>query len=261
MRERTKEAPERLYMQAAKRLQQSIRLGVYPVSSRLPTERELSEALGVSRPTVREAIIVLELRGLVQTRHSAGVYVTAVEPEAAVSGPENSDVGPFEVTEARRLFEGEAAALAATTISDAEVLELESLVARIADVELDQEIREKADRDFHLTLARSTHNEAIVSVVQSLWDKRYSSPLCVYLFSLARQIGIQPSVDDHRRILAALRARDSDGSRDAMRAHLTRVTDSLYRATEYDARERSRLKMDERRHDFARRAGLGEPAS
>lgn len=262
MTERVKDEPERLYMQAAKRLQQSIRLGVYPVNSRLPTERDLAETLGVSRPTVREAIIVLELRGLVQMRHSAGVYVIASEPETVAAGTtENADLGPFEVTEARRLFEGETAALAATTISNAELEELEGLLLRMADDDLDQEIRERADRDFHLTLARSTRNEAMTSVVQSLWDARYSSPLCVYLFSLARQIGIQPPVEDHRRILAALRARDADAAREAMRAHLTRVTQSLYKATEYDARERTRLKMDERRHVFAQRAGVSGAAA
>ncbi|WP_258046696.1 FadR/GntR family transcriptional regulator [Sphingomonas folli] len=246
-------------MQVARRLQQSIRLGHYPVNSRLPSERELAELLGVSRPTVREAVIVLELRGVVEMRHSAGVYVVATEPETAASDL-TDNVGPFEVTEARRLFEGEAAALAAGTIEDLELTELEGLLSQMADNGLDQTIRERADRDFHLTLARSTRNEAIVSVVQTLWDKRYSSPLCVYLFSLARQIGIQPPVEDHLRILAALRARDPDGARQAMRAHLTRVTESLYRATEHDARERARLKMDERRHVFARRAGVSEPA-
>ncbi len=262
MTERAKDTPERLYMQVAKRLQQSIRLGVYPVNSRLPTERELAEALGVSRPTIREAIIVLELRGLVQMRHSAGVYVAMAEPQPAATDPAtDANVGPFEVTEARRLYEGETAALAATTIDPTELSELEGLLVRMADDTLNQDVRERADRDFHLTIARSTRNEAMVDVVQSLWDKRYISPLCIYLFSLARQIGIQPSVDDHRRILAALRARDADQAREAMRAHLLRVTESLYRATEYDARERARLKMDDRRHDFARRAGVAESAS
>lgn len=257
--DRPKIVPERLYMQVARRLQQSIRLGHYPVNSRLPSERELADSLGVSRPTVREAIIVLELRGVVEMRHSTGVYVIATEPGTTTSDL-TDNVGPFEVTEARRLFEGETAALAAGTIDEAELTELEGLLSQMADNELDATIRERADRDFHLILARSTHNEAIVSVVKTLWDKRYSSPLCVYLFSLARQIGIQPPVEDHRRILAALRARDPDGAREAMQAHLTRVTESLYRATEHDARERARLKMDERRHVFARRAGVAEPA-
>lgn len=249
-------APERLYLQAARQLERSIRLGVYPVNTRLPAERELAEQLRVSRPTIREAIIVLELRGLVQTRHGAGVYVTATEPSAPLLEHAAADVGPFEVTEARRLFEGEAAALAATTITDVELDELESFVRRMADQSLDQTVRERADRGFHLTLARATRNDAIVGVVESLWDMRYRSPLCIYLFTLARDIGIQPPTDDHRLILDALRRRDPDAAREAMRAHLTRVTASLFRATEQDALERARLNFDERRHDFAQRAGI-----
>ncbi|WP_336961691.1 FadR/GntR family transcriptional regulator [Sphingobium aquiterrae] len=253
--------PERLYLQAARQLERSIQLGIYPVNSRLPAERELAETLHVSRPTVREAIIVLELRGLVQTRHGAGVYVLSSTPSAPVMDNVAADVGPFEVTEARRLFEGEAAALAATTISDTELAELEGFVDRMADHSIDQAIREKADRGFHLTLARATRNEAVVNVVQSLWDMRYRSPLCVYFFSLARDMGIQPPVDDHRLILEALHMHDPDAARQAMRAHLARVTDSLFRATEHDALERARLKVDERRHDFARRAGIVERPS
>ncbi|MEG8038846.1 FadR/GntR family transcriptional regulator [Sphingomonas sp. LR60] len=259
MLDQSKDEPERLYMHVARRLQQSIKLGHYPVNSRLPSEREIAEIFGVSRPTVREATIVLELRGLVEMRHKAGARVIATEAEAEASYL-TDNVGPFEVTEARRLFEGEAAALAAATIDQKELAELESLLSQMAASDLDQTIRERADRAFHLTLAASTRNEAIVSVVRTLWDKRYSSPLCSYLFSLARQLGIQPPVEDHRRILDALRARDSAGARQAMQNHLKRVTESLYLATEHDARERTRLKMDERRHVFARRAGVSEPA-
>jgi DNA-binding FadR family transcriptional regulator len=249
-------APTRLYLQAARQLERSIRLGVYPVNSRLPAERELAEALGVSRPTIREAIIVLELRGLVQTRHGAGVYVTSAEPVSVAPDANGPNVGPFEVIEARRLIEGEVAALAAGTITQAELDELEALVGRMADHSNDQALRERADRSFHLTLARSTRNDAIAGVVESLWDMRYRSPLCIYLFTLAREMGHEPPEDDHRVILEALRARDPERARDAMRRHLQRVTKSLYHATEHDANERARLKVEERRHDFARRAGL-----
>jgi len=249
-------SPTRLYLTAARQLERSIQLGVYPVNSRLPAERELAEVLGVSRPTVREAIIALELRGLVQTRHGAGIYVTSTEP-APVADAGTAQLGPFEVVEARRLIEGESAALAASTISEAELDELEGLVARMADHSLDQSVRERADRSFHIVLARSTRNNAIVGVIENLWDMRYRSPLCIYLFTLAREMGIEPPEDDHRLILDALRARDPAGARDAMRLHLQRVIKNLYNATEHDASERTRLKVEEQRHDFARRAGLG----
>jgi DNA-binding FadR family transcriptional regulator len=148
------------------------------------------------------------------------------------------------------------AALAARSITDQQIAELEAIMDRIGDMRLDQTAREQADRAFHVALARATENDVLVGMVESLWDLRYRSPLCVYLFRRARQAGIQPPVDEHRVVLDALKRRDADGARQAMRDHLSRVTENLLRATEADALDRARLKVEERRFDFARRAGL-----
>jgi DNA-binding FadR family transcriptional regulator len=245
----------RLHQTIARDLEQAIEIGRYPVGSRLPSERDLAEQFEVGRPTVREAFIVLELRGLIETRHGAGVFVKK-RPEASGMFEVDSGSGPFEVTEARRLLEGEVAALAARSITDQQIAELEEIMNRIGDMRLDQTAREQADRAFHVALARATENDVLVGMVESLWDLRYRSPLCVYLFRRARQAGIQPPVDEHRVVLDALKRRDADGARQAMRDHLSRVTENLLRATEADALDRARLKVEERRFDFARRAGL-----
>jgi GntR family transcriptional repressor for pyruvate dehydrogenase complex len=221
---------------------------------RLPSENKLSATLGVSRPVVREAIIVLELRGLVQRRHGAGVYVAPKAASLPIS-PDEAD-GPFEVTEARRLVEGEIAALAAIAATDKQIEEMEAIIARIGDMRTDQATREQADRAFHVALARATNNDVLVGLVESLWDKRYQSPLCVYFFSRARDAGIQPPVDEHQIVLDALKARDADAARQAMRDHLARVTQNLLIATEADVMDRARLRVEERRFDFARRAGV-----
>lgn len=247
-------ANPRLYEHIARTLEQAIEVGRYKPGDRLPSERELSEEFGVSRPVIREAIIVLEMRGLVRRRQGAGVYVAAkVPPNAAAS--DDAD-GPFEVTEARRLLEGEIAALAATAASDQQIVEMEAIIDRIGDMRTDQATREQADRAFHVALARSTGNDVLVGMVEALWDKRYQSPLCVYFFSRARDAGIQPPVDEHRIVLDALKARDPDAARQAMRDHLARVTESLLIATEADVLDRARLRVEERRFDFARRAGV-----
>jgi DNA-binding FadR family transcriptional regulator len=247
-------ASTRLYESIARALEQTIEVGHYKPGDRLPSERELSDQFGVSRPVVREAIIVLELRGLVQRRPGAGVYVAAKAPLKLSSG-EDAD-GPFEVTEARRLLEGEIAALAAVAASDQQIAEMETIIARIGDMRTDQATREQADRAFHVALARATNNDVLVGLVESLWDKRYQSPLCVYFFSRAREAGIQPPVDEHRLVLDALKARDPDAARQAMRDHLARVTENLLIATEADVMDRARLQVEERRFDFARRAGV-----
>jgi DNA-binding FadR family transcriptional regulator len=247
-------ANARLYENIARTLEQAIEMGRYKAGGRLPSERELAEEFAVSRPVVREAIIVLELRGLVRRRHGAGVYVSAKQP-IAPSSAEEAD-GPFEVTEARRLLEGEIAALAAATASDQQIAEMAAIIDRIGDMRTDQATREQADRAFHLALARSTGNDVLVGLVESLWDKRYQSPLCVYFFSRARDAGIQPPVDEHQVVLDALKARDPDAARQAMRDHLARVTQNLLIATEADVVDRARLRVEERRFDFARRAGV-----
>jgi GntR family transcriptional repressor for pyruvate dehydrogenase complex len=221
----------------------------------LPSERELAEELGVSRPVVREAIIVLESRGLVQTRHGAGVFIQT-DGEGAAGATVDSDSGPFEVTEARRLLEGEIAGLAAEFVTDRQIADLQRLIDRIGDMRLDKASREKADRAFHIALARVTGNDVLVGIVEKLWDMRYQSALCEYFFRRAREAGIEPPVDEHQKVLDALKARDGQAARFAMREHLARVTENLLIASEEDVRDRARLKVTERRFDFARRAGV-----
>jgi DNA-binding FadR family transcriptional regulator len=245
----------RLYLAVVHHLQQAIESGVYPVGERLPSERELAEELGVSRPVVREAIIVLESRGLVQTRHGAGVFVQS-DTAVAIAANVDSDSGPFEVIEARRLLEGEIAALAAQLVTDRHIAEMQRLIDRIGDMRLDNAAREKADRAFHVALARVTDNDVLVGFVEKLWDMRYRSALCEYFFRRARGGGIEPPVDEHQKVLDALKARDAEAARFAMREHLARVTENLLIATEEDVRDRARLRVTERRFDFARRAGV-----
>jgi GntR family transcriptional repressor for pyruvate dehydrogenase complex len=250
----------RLYLAVVDHLEQAIESGVYPVGGRLPSERELAEELGVSRPVVREAIIVLESRGLVQTRHGAGVFVQT-NSAAAVEPTADSDSGPFELIEARRLLEGEIAALAAELVTERQIAELQRLIDRIGDNRLDNMAREKADRAFHIALARVTDNDVLVGIVEKLWDLRYQSALCEYFFRRALAIGIEPPVDEHQKVLDAVKARDAEGARSAMREHLARVTENLLIATEEDVRDRARLRVAERRFDFARRAGVKVRAS
>jgi DNA-binding transcriptional regulator YhcF (GntR family) len=116
----------KLYQQVANAIADSIRDGAFQPGQRLPSERDLAEDYKVSRPTVREAMIALEIRGLVEARHGSGVYVTEAPP-VEVTAPE-LDIGAFELTEARRLIEGESPRLAATTITDQELIDLEKIL-------------------------------------------------------------------------------------------------------------------------------------
>ncbi|WP_310593394.1 FadR/GntR family transcriptional regulator [Pedomonas mirosovicensis] len=243
---------QKLYQRIADEIATAITQGRYPPGTRLPGERDLAEEFSVSRPTIREAMIALEIRGMVEARHGSGIYVTAAPP-ALPQAPE-LDVGAFELIEARVLFEGEAAALAATAIEEQALAELDALLRRMEE-EQDSPAAFDADRRFHLLIAEATGNSLVRSVVEMLWNVRENSPLCVHMFAQAHREGVTPRVEEHRLIVDALKARDPKRAREAMRAHLRRVTDDLLAATELELIQRARAEAQARRSRIVRRAG------
>lgn len=244
----------KLYQQAAATIAAAIQRGDYRPGQRIPSERELAEEHKVSRPTIREALIALEVTGLVWSRHGSGIFVVDNPPADTLML--SLDIGAFELTEARRLFEGETAALAAVSISDEDIARLETLVADMERENQEHVSGEHADREFHVVIARATQNSAIVGVVESLWDARYSSPLCAHMLERARSVGVQPRIDEHLDILQALRARDPVAARAAMRDHLARVIEGLLQATEIDTMERARAELETKRTALAKRGAV-----
>jgi GntR family transcriptional repressor for pyruvate dehydrogenase complex len=236
---------DRLYQDLARSLLEELASGKYPVGTRLPAERDLALRYDVSRPTVREAIIALEVQGLVEVKIGSGAYVRRLPGEEDRPG---FNVTAFELTEARLLFEGEAAALAATQVTDEDVAEIALLVERIAEENQDPNGTETADREFHLAIARATRNVAVYNAIEHLWDLRATSPEAALLHEKARHAQIKPVVEEHTAILDALRARDPNAARAAMRAHLSAVLDGLLFATEErllaEARKATQAKRD-----------------
>lgn len=238
----------RLYDRVAKGVAAAIRNGDFAIGERLPSERELALAYGVSRPTVREAIFALELDGFVEVRKGVGVFAIAKSPrggEASVT-----DIGPFELLEARKAFEGEACALAAARIRDKDVDDLEGLLQEI-DYSGDVLAAEDADRRFHLRIAEITGNSAMHGVVEMLWEARVRSPQYRFLTDKAHAARVVPRDDEHAWILAALRARDPAKARAAMRSHIANVVDSLLDATEVHELEQAKARVDAQRRKFA----------
>lgn len=251
--------PKKLYQQVARAVAEMIRSGAAGPGRRLPGERELAEQFKVSRPTVREAMIALEIQGLVESRHGSGIYVVGAPPP--VQAEADLDVGPFELTEARRVVEGEAAALAAVSITDAEVKELEALLLDMAEEvgpigRALQGPGDRADRRFHMLIAEATRNSALVAAVEMLWDLRYRSALCREMLARARRAGDRPRIAEHRAIVEALAARDPGAARKALHDHLGRVIEGLLQATETEAVEKARQDVAGRRHALARRASV-----
>lgn len=243
----------KLYRRLADAIAAEIEAGKYKVGERLPTERELADQYGVSRPTLREALIALEMLGMIEARHGLGIYVTRAQMPITASAYD-TEIGAFELIEARRLFEGEAAALAAATIDDGSLAALERLLGLMAD---EDELKgEDADKEFHMVIARATGNGAIIATVENLWELRNRSPLARNILSRARGGGLQPRIDEHRRVLEALKAHDPAEARQAMRDHLERVIEHLLHATETEALEKAQQESKARRSQVAKRVAI-----
>ena len=249
MTDSTRAGQDRLYQDLARSLLEELAAGRFPIGARLPAERELAATYNVSRPTVREAMIALEVQGVVEVKVGSGAYVLRIPGEETLPG---FNVSAFELTEARLMFEGEAAALAATQVTDEDIAEIERLVREIAKENNEMRGAEQADRAFHLTIARATRNSAIHDAIERLWDLRATSPEAALLHEKARLANIKPVVDEHTAILEALRNRDPAAARAAMRNHLSHVIDSLLFATEERQIAEARRAAQARRDRYAR---------
>lgn len=236
----------RLYEQVARDIALKIKEGRYALGERLPSERHLAQSYSVSRPTVREAMLALEIDGLVEVRMGSGVYVRAQVPSSGQAA--ETDVGPFELLEARRSIEGEACALAAERMDEAGLAELERLIVAMEVDDVTQ--AEAADRQFHETIARATQNSAMLSAVQALWDGRERSLQYRLLTEKAHSAGISPPFDEHHHIFEALKARDPARARAAMRKHITLVIEALLKATEVHEFEQARARVAEQRRRY-----------
>lgn len=222
---------QRLYRQIADHLSALIASGEFGEGSRLPSERELAVQLGVSRPSVREALIALEVAGKVEVRVGSGIFVATRRP-VALADPSREGQGPFELLRARGLVEGEVAAEAARTAKPEELNVVRAAVAEMKTRQRQKLNSDAADRAFHLGIAKATHNSALVSVVQDLWDRgRGDIWKRMELHFQTPELRAATS-RDHRAILAALEAGNPRGARAAMRRHLERVDREFTRGWE-----------------------------
>jgi DNA-binding FadR family transcriptional regulator len=212
----------RLYRQIADQIAALIEKGEYEPGERLPPERDLAKQLGVSRPSVREALIALEVEGYVEVRVGSGVYVSGTRAGAAPSELP-ADSGPFELIRARWLIEAECAALAAKAATRAQVRAMEEALdqmdaeARRGDMPL------ASDRLFHLRIAEASGNSALALAVKTLWDQR-TGPLFLRLehhFDTPALWAV--ALREHREIVAAIARHDGGAARAAMRRHMNQA--------------------------------------
>mgnify|MGYP001823309710 FL=1 len=240
---------KRLYRQVLDKMLNLIDSGDNPVGGRLPPERELAERFDVSRPTVREAIIALEALERVSVKTGSGVYVLE---HPGLGGSAYKSISPFELTEARALIEGEAAAQAATMISDEE---LERLEQSLDDMARENETGDLADGDadraFHHLIAEATHNRMIILITDQLWHVRDNAPQVYRAYTSICEEDGEKRVEEHRDIYDALKRRDPKAARAAMHLHFARILNKLIATSEAEKFEEIKRQSEEVRRRFS----------
>ena len=238
---------KRLYYTIANQILELIDSGEFPPGSRLPGERDLAEKFNVSRVAVREAEISLQAQGRLEIKIGSGAYVL---DGAEISLRGLPKVGPFELTEARALFEAESAALAAPIITDDVIEELEGYIEIMTGKLKSEMTPNEADEAFHNAIARATNNHAIMFVIDSLWKMRTEAARLQRVYKNVCERDNSHREDEHRAIVDALKARDSGAARSAMRAHFTRMIDALLVASEEEAYLEVKRKASESRSRY-----------
>ena len=210
--------PRRLYRQIAEQLRQLIQRGEFAVGSRLPAERDLATQMGVSRSSIREALIALEAEGLIEVRMGSGIVVIGKE----IVRPLDNAHGPLEIIRARQLIERELAALAADSTDPTLVADLRECLRDMASDIAAGNTPIEGDRAFHLRIAQASDNSALQTVVTQLFDER-NGPLFTTLSGhFEREANWKDALGEHLAVIEAIAAREPAAARAAMSDHLDR---------------------------------------
>ncbi|MET9864364.1 FadR/GntR family transcriptional regulator [Streptomyces smyrnaeus] len=211
-------APRRapLAAQVIATLRQQITSGQWPVGSRIPTEPELVEQLGVARNTVREAVRALAHNGLLDIRQGSGTYVVATSELAGVMHRRFAGADLGHVAELRSALETAGARLAARRRTDADLRQLDGLLARREAAWDSGEVEPfiDADRSLHMGVVSASHNEVLTAVYADL-----AEVLRAYLRQDVGEELRQEDYMDHARLLEAIRAQDADAASKEAASH------------------------------------------
>ena len=238
---------KRLYHTIAREILDMIASGAYPPGTRLPGERDLAERFKVSRVVIREAEISLEALGRLEIKVGSGVYVREFVPSDKLTLP---NISAFELTQTRLLFESECAALAAKIITDEQITALEDTIELMRTSPADSPAGEEADKNFHLLIAEASGNEANAFFLKTLWRMRTEIEPVRRIYSAICHEDSSHRVSEHADIMTALRKRDPEAARTAMRQHFSRLLKALLDASEQQAIEEAKRRSHENRQRF-----------
>jgi DNA-binding FadR family transcriptional regulator len=224
---------QRLYRQIAEQLRSLIGCGEFGTGSRLPAERDLARQLGVSRPSVREALIALEVEGLVEVRIGSGIYVRPPVLHAngklngkgsghAASGTA-AEWGPLELMRARELVEGEVAALAARHARKVQIGAMADALQQMREAAAAGVVPREGDGAFHSAIAGACGNGVLHDTVVSYWDARSGVLFERMSDYFENAAAWSAAIGEHEQVLEAIRQHDAAAARAAMQHHLKKA--------------------------------------
>jgi GntR family transcriptional repressor for pyruvate dehydrogenase complex len=247
--------PERLSQAVVRQIEELILRGILRPGERLPSERELSEQLGVSRPSLREAIADLQSRGLLDSRAGSGVYVAEVLGSAfspaLVDLIGGHDAAVLDYIAFRRDMEGLAIARAARLGSDTDLAVVDAVFQRMAapgkraagdDARLDAE--------FHMSIIEASHNIIMLHMMRAMFDLLREGVSYNRQAMFAQHTTREDLLEQHRQINSALQCRDAEAARSALERHLDYVEAALLQQRRDEANEmtaRRRLDRQQQR--------------
>ncbi len=216
----------KLYIQIADQIRALISSGAVEPGQQLPSERELAVDLGVSRPTVREALIALEIAGLIDIRVGVGAFVR--RPNGAQAALPEQNHSPIEVMRARCLIEPEVAALAAGNVTPAGIASLRRTLLEMRAETAAGRWSPASDQSLHLTIAEACGNSVLREILTGLWSSRGEDVDQHFHAHLASIDQLREHIlVDHEQIVAAIVRRDPDAARTAMSNHLKYVETAM----------------------------------
>ena len=224
---------EKIYLKVVDQIVQLIREGRFKPGDRLPPERTVAEQMGISRPTVREAVAALEVIGVLEIKPGQGTFVTSADFEGLRSKAYSTfldERSPYEIMEVRKAIESYAAALAAERGTPEQIAEIGQAVQAISDTATEnQEWNEVADRQFHEALGKASGNGVLADVCNILLDMCQQKVLA-RLKELGRHVpgSLEKNVEEHSQILEVIRARDPEAAQNVVWQHFENAEHDIF---------------------------------
>jgi GntR family transcriptional repressor for pyruvate dehydrogenase complex len=224
---------EKLAASIVRQIELLILRGILRPGERLPSERELSERMDVSRPSLREAVAELHTRGLLVTRPGSGIYVDegvgASYPPALMRLFSTHDEAVFDYIAFRRDIEGIAVERAARTGSDTDLKVVDAVFRKMESAQTRRQPEEEAtlDAEFHMAIIEASHNVVMLHMMRGMFDLLAEGVFFNRRVMFKQRATSETLLDQHRAINEALQRRDAEGARAAAVAHLDFVERAL----------------------------------